>query len=118
MKIALYFMSLFYILAGIMHFVRPRMYLKMMPPYLPFHPQLVYASGIMEIVAGLLLLYPATRAYGAWLTILILIIVFPANIQMAVNFYQKQHPYFWIAVLRLPLQLTLIWWAWLYTHSY
>ncbi len=114
-EIALYIMSLFYIAAGVMHFVWPRIYLKMMPAYLLFHLPLVYISGIFEILSGLLLLHPFTRPYGAWLTIIVLIAVFPGNIQMFINFYQKQNQYLWIAALRLPLQLLLIWWAWLYT---
>lgn len=116
-EIALYIMSLFYMVAGVMHFLRPRVYMKIMPSYLPFHLPLVYISGIFEILCGLLLLHPLTRTYGAWLTILLLIAIFPANIQMLVSFYQKQNPYLWLAIVRLPLQLMLIWWAWLYTRS-
>ncbi|WP_221390858.1 DoxX family protein [Dyadobacter sp. NIV53] len=111
----LYIMSFFYVLAGILHFVRPKVYLKIMPTYLPYPLQLVYISGIFEILFGLLLLFPVTRTAGAWLLVLLLIAIFPANIQMAVSFYQKSNPSLWIAILRLPLQLVLIWWAWTYT---
>jgi uncharacterized membrane protein len=52
---------------------------------------------------------------AAWLIITMLIAIFPANIQMAVDWYRKGSPYLWIAVMRLPLQLVLIWWAWIYT---
>ena len=115
--IALYIMSILYFAAGVMHFIRPRTYLKIMPGFLPFPLQLVYISGIVEILCGVLLLLPATRSFGAWLTILLLVAVLPANIQMAVNFYQKGNPYFWLTILRLPLQFILIWWAWLYTKA-
>ena len=108
-------MSLVYIAAGILHFIRPKVYLKIMPTYLPYPLQLVYISGFCEILFGLLLLFPATRHAGAWLLILLLIAVFPANIQMAVSFYQNNNPYLWIAILRLPVQFVLIWWAWTYT---
>lgn len=112
----LYFMSLLYIAAGIYHFVNPRFYMKIMPPYLPFHLQLVYISGICEIVFAVLLIPESIRPIAAWLIIALLIAVFPANIQMAVNFYHKQHPALWMAIARLPLQLLLIWWAWTYTR--
>ena len=112
---ALYLMSFLYIAAGILHFLRPKVYLKIMPRFLPFPLQLVFISGVVEIVCGMLLLFPVTRAAGAWLTILLLVAVLPANIQMAINFYQKSNPYFWLTILRLPLQFMLIWWAWLYT---
>jgi uncharacterized membrane protein len=115
-EIALYVMSVFYVAAGIFHFVRPGMYMRIMPQYLPFHLPLVYISGIFEIVCGLLLLHPVSRPLGAWLTIATLIAILPANIQMLVDFYQKQNPYLWATILRIPLQFVLIWWAWLYTR--
>jgi len=114
-EFALYIMSLFYIGAGILHFVRPAVYLKIMPTELPYPLELVYASGICEILFGLLLLFPATRPLGAWLIILLLIAIFPANIQMALTYYEKYNPYLWAVLLRLPLQFLLIWWAWGYT---
>ena len=113
--IALYIMAALYVLTGTLHFLRPKVFMQIMPKYLPWHSQLVFLSGVCEIAFALLLLFPATRPTGAWLIILLLIAVFPANIQMAVDFYEKHHPFLWIAILRLPLQLVLIWWAWLYT---
>lgn len=108
-------MSLLYIAAGIYHFVRPRFYMKIMPPWLPWHLQLVYTSGIIEIMLGILLIPTTTRTMAAWGIIALLIAVFPANLQMAINYWNKPGFYFWMAILRLPLQLVLIWWAWQYT---
>lgn len=108
-------MSLVYIAAGIFHFVQPRFYLKIMPPWLPWHSELILISGIAEIMLGVLLIPEATRTIAAWGIILLLIAVFPANIQMAVNYWKENNPYLWIALLRLPLQFVLIWWAWQYT---
>lgn len=113
--ILLYLMVLVYIAAGIYHFVNPRMYQKIMPAYIPYHTAMIYISGILEIVFALLLLPESTRPVAAWLIIVLLIAIFPANIQMAINFYQKQHSGLWIAIARLPLQIVLIWWAWIYT---
>jgi len=113
--VLLYFMSLLYIAAGIYHFVNPKMYMRIMPAWLPYHLPLVYISGVCEIAFALLLIPESTRPVGAWLIIALLIAVFPANIQMLINFYNKQSPSLWIAVVRLPLQLVLIWWAWMYT---
>ena len=110
-------MVLIYVAAGIYHFVNPKMYLKIMPPILPFPKELVYITGIFEIVFGLLLLPESTRPLGAWLIIALLIVIFPANIQMAVNFWQRKNPYLWIAIARLPLQFILIWMAWLFTKN-
>lgn len=115
--IFLYVMAVVYIAAGIYHFANPLFYKKIMPDYLPWHMQLIYISGACEIVLGLLLLPASTSTYAAWGIIALLIAVFPANIQMAINFYQKKHPYLWIALVRLPLQLVLIWWAYIYTKK-
>jgi uncharacterized membrane protein len=115
--ILLYVMAMLYMAAGIYHFVNPRFYQKIMPTYLPWHIPLVYISGICEIVFALLLIPESTRPMAAWLIIILLITVFPANIQMTVSFWQKQYSGLWIALLRLPLQLVFIWWAWIYTKK-
>ena len=115
-EIGMYIMAAIYAFAGTMHFVRPNMFLKIVPRYLPYPLQIVYLSGICEIIFALMLLLPATRSAGAWLIILLLIAVFPANIQMTIDFYNQKNPYLWLTILRLPLQFALIWWAWLYTR--
>ncbi len=115
--ILLYVMAVLYVAAGIYHFINPRFYQKIMPTYLPWHIPLVYISGVCEIIFALLLIPESTRVIAAWLIIILLIAVFPANIQMAVSFWQKQRPTLWIALVRLPLQLVLIWWAWIYTKK-
>ncbi|KAA6432810.1 DoxX family membrane protein [Dyadobacter flavalbus] len=111
----LYIMAFLYIGAGIMHFLRTDTFLKIMPPFLPFPLQLVYISGVCEIVFGTMLFFQVVRPVAAWLIILLLIAVFPANIYMAIDFYHTHNPFLWVALLRLPLQFLLIWWAWVYT---
>ena len=108
-------MACLYIAAGIYHFICPKFYTRIMPRWLPMHLQLVYISGAFEIILGLLLFPIATRVVAAWGIIALLIAVFPANIQMMLNYRRRHNPYLWITILRLPLQLLLIWWAWQYT---
>lgn len=111
---SLYFMAGMYIVAGIPHFWKPKAYLKIMPSYLPYHLELVYLSGALEIIFGALLLFPATQSIGAWGIIAVLIGVFPANIDMVVKYKGKK---FWPRILlwsRLPIQLWLIYWAWMF----
>ena len=117
LKIVLkYLMSVLFVIAGVYHFVNPDFYLRIMPPYLPWHLFLVYLTGLLEIVLGLLLPVPRfTRAAGFGL-IALLILIFPANIHMAINsdLYPHINP---IALwLRLPLQGVLIAWAYWYTR--
>ena len=100
-----------------MHFIKPDFYLRIMPPYLPLHLELIYLSGFCEIGLGLLLLIPRFSRFAAWGIIALLIAVFPANIYA----YQHQDvlaapPIFHL--LRLPLQGVLIVWAYWFTKRY
>jgi len=110
----LYVMMLLYVAAGVNHFVHPRFYMKIMPPAIPYHRTMVNISGVCEVIFALLLLPETTRSVAACLIILLLIAIFPANIYMAVKWQRKHHKYLWIAYARLPLQLVLIYWAWIY----
>jgi uncharacterized membrane protein len=116
-KISLYIMVLFYTVAGINHFIRPAFYLRIMPSWLPLHKELVFLSGVAEILCALFLLFPKTRRLGAYCTIVLLVAVFPANIQMCIDYGRTDNPLLWIAVLRLPVQLLLIWWASVFTKQ-
>jgi uncharacterized membrane protein len=115
-KISLYVMILFYAGAGINHFIRPEFYLQIIPGWLPQHKALVLISGIAEILCAVLLLFPKTIRAGAWCTIALLIAIFPANIQMLLNYSRNKNPMLWIALIRLPIQLLLIWWAYSFTR--
>ena len=117
-RVLLYLMGVFYILAGVMHFARPDAYMPMMPPYLPWHAELIFLSGVAEFVLGAAVLVSALRRLAAWGLILLLIAIFPANVHIAMH----NVPLFgategagignWI---RLPVQGLLIAWAWWYT---
>ena len=111
-------MALAYIAAGINHFRNPAMYLKIIPPYLPWHNAINSISGVAEILLGLLLFPKQTRNFAAWGLVLLLIAIFPANIQMAVDYTVQNHPQKWLSYARLPLQPLLIWWALSYTDWY
>ena len=114
-KISLFAMSLFYIIAGINHFIHPMFYKKIMPPYIPWHMLLIYASGMMEILLSILLIPLTTRRIAAWGIIILLIAIFPANINMMLNYWNEKNPDLWITILRLPMQIVLIWWAYIFT---
>lgn len=108
-------MAVFYVTAGVNHFVNPKWYVRIIPPWLPFREAINYISGACEIVFALLLLPLVTRAIGSWLIIALLVAVFPANIQMSIDYWKYKNKYFWLTILRLPLQVPLIWWAYQYT---
>jgi uncharacterized membrane protein len=104
--------AVLYIGAGSLHFIRPEPYLRIVPPYVPWHAAMVRISGAFEILGGLGLLLPATRRAAAWGLVALLIAVFPANLYMAM--YPVDAGAAAIAPVlrwgRLPLQALLIWW--------
>ena len=111
-------LAVFFITAGILHFVFPASYVKVMPPWLPVHWELVTLSGVCEIAGGVGVLIPALRRWAGWGLILLCLAVLPANVQMLLNFHADHSPLLWqvLLVLRLPLQLLLMWWIWLATQ--
>ena len=111
--IALVFASIFYTVAGVLHFIRPELYLKLMPPYIPWHSEMVQISGLFEMLGGLGLLLPQTRRAAAWGLVALLVAVFPANLYMATNPVEAGAAAMAPAIRwgRLPLQLVLIWWV-------
>lgn len=74
---------------------------------------MVILSGIAEIIGGIGIMIPFFKLYAGWGLILLLIAVFPANIDMSLKAYQKQglSLYTWLTLLRLPLQFVLIYWV-------
>lgn len=111
-----YILAIFFLVAGLNHFINTAFYLRIMPPYLPWPLMLVYLSGLAEIILGVLLLILRLSHLAAWGLILLLVAVFPANIHMAVN--SQLFPEFSPNVLwgRLPFQALLIAWAYWYTR--
>ncbi len=107
--------SLAFVLGGANHFRNPDLYVKMMPDYLPMHLGLVYVSGVIEIILGVLLLIPKTQKLAAWGIICLLIAIFPANLHMYNNpeSFPDIPPLF--LAIRLPLQLVVVYWAYRYT---
>jgi uncharacterized membrane protein len=111
-------LALFMVAAGVNHFVSTDAYVAMVPAALPAHLLLVQISGVAEIAGGLGLLIPATRRLAAWGLIALFVAVFPANINMAVNHLPLGGQVLpaWALWARLPLQLVLVGWAYLYTR--
>lgn len=108
---SLWIMAILYILAGINHFIRPGFYLKIIPPFLPLKEAINWLSGLAEIVLGILLLIPSYQSEAAWGIIVLLLLVFPANIYHFMKGLRKKRMVLVLA-LRLPIQGLLIWWAW------
>jgi uncharacterized membrane protein len=112
-RVLLWLAAIFYVGAGLLHFLSPEPYLRIMPPYIPWHRAMVEISGAAEIAGGLGLLIPRLRRIAAWGIVALLVAVFPANVYMATNDIAmgSAHLPAWALWGRLPLQAVLIWWV-------
>jgi uncharacterized membrane protein len=110
----LYIMAILYIFAGIMHFVRPKIYLRIIPRYLPNPKLLVGLSGLAEILLGTGLCFTVTKEYSIYG------IIFMLAIFLLVHFYMLSSEQAaaglpkWVLILRIPLQFVLMYWAYSY----
>jgi uncharacterized membrane protein len=116
-QVLLVVMAAFYVLAGLNHFRDPDFYVRIMPPYVPWHRALVFLSGVAEVVLGALVLPRKTRRIAGLGLIALLAAVFPANVHMALH--PDAHPDVpaWALYLRLPLQGVLVAWAYWVTRT-
>ena len=108
-------MGVFYISIGVSHFTSPIWYVKIVPPYLPYKLELVYISGLFEILFGGMLFFKKTRFLAGWGLILLLIAVYPANIYLAQTNGAAMNTTPLIAWGRLPVQFIFVGLA--YWHS-
>ena len=117
--IAIYFFGPAYIYIGIRHFTEPDFFLSIMPNYMSFHLELVYLSGLFEILFGIMILFKKSRVLGAKGLILLLIAVFPGNIYLAQSSLAQsllgitQET----AIIRLPFQGLFILFAYWFTKK-
>lgn len=117
-KFLFWTMPALYMVAGINHFWNPKFYDELMPEWMPMHLFLIYFSGVIEFLLGVLLIPKKTRIISAWLIVTMLVVFFFAiHIPMTKIFYQEHNPNLWIAIVRLPIQVYLVWWALKYTRK-
>ncbi|RRN76726.1 hypothetical protein EIM50_23230 [Pseudoxanthomonas sp. SGD-10] len=113
-------MSVMLVFTSVAHFVFTEGMVMMLPGFIPFEKELVYLTGVIELLAGITLMLPSLRITTAWLLIVFFILVLPANIYAAVNHVDYQNAtyngegpnYLWF---RIPLQLLFI--AWVYISA-
>jgi uncharacterized membrane protein len=110
-------LSAFFAFAGAMHFVIPRSYESIVPPWLTLRREAVVVSGVAEIAGATAVLSPASRRFARWWLLALLAAVFPANVHMALH--PEQVPGLdlervprWVLWARLPLQPLAMSWVW------
>ena len=102
-----------FILTGVLHFIVPKIYLKIMPDYIPHHKAMVFWSGIFEVLGGIGIMLPFSKTLSAWGLVLLLIAIFPANYNMFQKAYASNGVTLYTigTLLRLPIQFLLIYWV-------
>ena len=108
--VTVYALAILYIVVGITHFTNPDFFIPLVPPSLIYLEELVFISGFVEVVMGVMLFFKRSRKLGAIITIILLFAVFPANIYL----YLSDTPREILdisknqALFRLPFQAPLI----------
>jgi uncharacterized membrane protein len=106
-------LAMLFVAAGSLHFAATDGYERIVPSVLPRARELVWISGVAEMAGGIGLLVPRTRRLAGIALIALLVAIFPANVNMALNPElsppQLPHALLWV---RLPLQAVLVWWVW------
>ena len=96
--------------------------MPIVPDALPAHRFLVQVSGVAELACAAGLVWRRTRKMAGFASAALLVAVFPANVTMAVDAWQSWkdggHSGWYVlgTLVRLPLQVPLIWWAWRVTR--
>ena len=115
MDLGLYLMASLYFVAGITHFTHTRFFEYAVPKVLVYRRFIALFSGVLELLIALGLLYAPTRSVTALFLMVFLVAIYPANI-VQINYYSQKYtlPRWMLWGIRLPLQIGLIYWAYLY----
>ncbi len=114
-------MGLMLIGTGLTHFIFPKPFDTIVPPFLPGDPRFwTYLSGLAELVIAALLFVSLDkkfagkpiRLWGVYAAFALFVAVFPANIYMAMEWSSREFPAPLFAFSRLPIQLGLFYWCW------
>jgi uncharacterized membrane protein len=105
-----YLFGAFLIVAGVGHFLNPQKYFAFIPDFLP-KEAVNYLSGLLEILAGIGVFIPRFKNISTFTILLMMVAFLPLHI---IDVFKEQpaigsHT---IALIRLPLQFVLIYWAW------
>ena len=105
---------LWFMVGGVTHFTSPEFFVNIMPPYIGWHLETVYISGLLEILGALGILLPATRQIAGNCLFVLTIAVSPANIHMWMNpqlFPDVPELFLSVRLVIQVLLLACIWWS-------
>ena len=107
-------MASIYILAGLAHWVYPKVYLPIIPAWIPYKPAIVWVSGLIEIVLGTALFYPPISQAALYGLMGMLVLFLPVHTYMLANAQRYRKIPYWLLWARIPIQGLLIYWAYSY----
>jgi len=104
--------------SGVVHLVKPEVYLPLMPDWVPAHREVIVWSGVAELACAAGMLFPPTRRLSGLASAALLTGVYVGNVKMAVDSAQGRSPVPKAAAYaRLPMQFPMIWAAWKTGHK-
>ena len=101
-----------FFLGGIGHFLFTKIFVSVVPPYVPFPLEIVYFTGVCEIAGAFALLYKPLRRTAGLCLIALAICVTPVHIQMLIEAekYKALGPVvLWVRLLMQPILIWIIW---------
>jgi len=109
-------MAIMLIAAGVSHFTNTEQMVAMMPDFIPAKRELVYFTGVCELLAVPGLLWSKTARLASILLLIFFVLILPANIAGSLKQVQfggmEYGP--WYLLFRIPLQILFIWWVWFF----
>ncbi len=108
--------TVFFVVAGLLHFIIPEFYLAMMPPFIPFQQFFILISGIAEMAGAIGIQISRLRKFAGIGLIVLLVGIFPANIYVAIvnpvipNLEYSASSMWWRLLLQ-PIFIVWIWWV-------
>ena len=106
------FVTTWFVIGGTMHFVNPEPFLRIMPPYIPFHLACVYISGAFELLGAIGLWIKPVRSIAGYGLMALTTIVTLANVYMYQHSALFPNIPEWLLLLRFPIQVALVWLIW------
>ena len=111
-KIVIRSMSLFYFCAGVYHFINPLFYIDLLLSFIIEKEFIVAISGLTEIVLAVFLLFKETRKITSMgIILMLLLFLFLVHFPMVLDYYDNGNSFLWLAIIRIPIQFVLIFWA-------
>lgn len=107
-KVGLGFVFLWFFLGGIAHFAFTEAEMRIVPAWIPWPREAVLATGVLELLGAIGILWRPTRRSAGWGLALLTLAVTPANIVMLQNAADFPAVPYWLLVARLPFQVALL----------